>query len=83
MVGATLILTAENPGFQDLKVKEFMSPTDREAQLKSQALGVHLFTSYEPYELMVGLFLPGQHTPQWWISNDLYRYQFKLQKLSW
>ena len=23
---------------------------------------VHLFASYEPYELMVGLFLPGHHT---------------------
>ena len=36
-------------------------PTDREAQLYPQALGVHLFAFYEPYELMVGLFLPGHH----------------------
>ena len=37
-------------------------PTDREAQLYPQALGVHLFAFYEPYELMVGLFLSGHHT---------------------
>ena len=29
---------------------------NRVAQLYYQALGVHLFVSYEPYEVMVGLF---------------------------
>ena len=29
---------------------EFMSPTDRVAQLYLQALAVHLFVSYEPYK---------------------------------
>ena len=69
MVSTTLILTADNPGFQDLQFKQYVTVwiggwvfvwcdmvDDEEFQR------VQLFPSYKPYELILGLFLAGHNT---------------------
>ena len=50
-------------------MRENSAPVGRGQDFVLQGLGVHLFAFYEPYELMVGLFLPGHHTG---VQNYIY-----------
>ena len=56
-----LSASSQSSGLKELnchQFSEFVFLTYRVTKLYLQALGVHLFASYKPYELMVGLFSP-------------------------